>query len=380
MIAKSTRVLLALGMMVCWAAPAVGDAHVGVDETPSPPSDQGYWFPEATYSGPMGHAPIGVMADHTHMKGHWMLSARYMYMAMDDLANGTSKLSSSQVTSPTGGYDYLVAPTRMTTQMLMLGAMYAPIDQLTLMLMLPYVWKDMQHVVGEQAMPTMQGREFTTRTNGVGDLSLTAMVPIIHTAAQRLQANLGFGFPTGSIDETDNTPMAAKAHLPYPMQLGSGSFELRPSVSYRHLAFSHVDFGIKGSARIRLNENANHYRLGEEYEVTAWAAVDLSRKMSASFRLAWQQRFNIHGRDKKIVERTPPMMGSIKMVPTAFPDNQGFRRIYGFWGLNLQAREDDGFLKGFRIAAEVGIPFWQSLDGPQLRDQFMATVGLQYTF
>ena len=117
-----------------------------MDGTPPLPSDTGYWFPEANYDGPLGHAPIGVMADHTHMKGHWMLSARYMYMAMDDLADGTSKLSSSQVTSPTGGYGYLVAPTRMTTQMLMLGAMYAPIEKLTLMLMLPYVWKDMQHV------------------------------------------------------------------------------------------------------------------------------------------------------------------------------------------------------------------------------------------
>jgi hypothetical protein len=73
-------------------------------------------------------------------------------------------------------------------------------------------------------------------------------------------------------------------------------------------------------------------------------------------------------------------MGSIKIVPTAFPDNQGFRRLYGFWGLNLQARDTDGFLKGFRIAAEVGIPFWQSLDGPQLRDRLMALVGVQYAF
>ncbi|MEQ8937882.1 MAG: hypothetical protein RLT30_04205, partial [Gammaproteobacteria bacterium] len=28
------------------------------------------------------HAPIGVMGDHMHSKGEWMLSYRYMYMEM----------------------------------------------------------------------------------------------------------------------------------------------------------------------------------------------------------------------------------------------------------------------------------------------------------
>jgi hypothetical protein len=97
--------------------------------------------------------------------------------------------------------------------------------------------------------------------------------------------------------------------------------------------------------------------------------------------MAWQQRFNIHGQDEKLMTEVPVgLLAGTKIVPTAFPQNQGFRRLYGFWGLNLQGRQEDGWLNGLRIAAEVGIPFWQSLDGPQLRDKFMAMVGLQYTF
>ena len=128
------------GLLLCFvfAAPVGAHEDAVVDATAPPPEAMGYWFPEATYKGPMGHAPIGVMADHAHRKGEWMLSARYMNMQMHRLADGTSRLSSQEVTSPTGAYDYLVAPTRMTTQMLMVGAMYAPIDQLTLMVMLPY--------------------------------------------------------------------------------------------------------------------------------------------------------------------------------------------------------------------------------------------------
>jgi len=34
-----------------------------------------------------GHAPIGVMGDHQHEAGEWMVSFRYMRMAME--GNGT---------------------------------------------------------------------------------------------------------------------------------------------------------------------------------------------------------------------------------------------------------------------------------------------------
>ena len=37
---------------------------------------------------PDDHAPIGVMADHQHQKGEWMISYRYMGMAMDGNRDG----------------------------------------------------------------------------------------------------------------------------------------------------------------------------------------------------------------------------------------------------------------------------------------------------
>ncbi|MBO6658950.1 MAG: hypothetical protein JJ934_18805, partial [Pseudomonadales bacterium] len=61
---------------------------------------------------PDDHAPIGVMGDHTHHKGEWMLSYRYMLMRMEDNRDGTKRLDESEVLiSGTG--DYRVAPTDM---------------------------------------------------------------------------------------------------------------------------------------------------------------------------------------------------------------------------------------------------------------------------
>ena len=44
-------------------------------------------------SRPDAHAPIGVMGDHTHDKGEWMLSYRYMYMNMTGNRVGTDSVS-----------------------------------------------------------------------------------------------------------------------------------------------------------------------------------------------------------------------------------------------------------------------------------------------
>ncbi len=38
-----------------------------------------------------GHAPIGVMGDHMHHKGEWMLSYRYMHMDMEGNRIGTDE-------------------------------------------------------------------------------------------------------------------------------------------------------------------------------------------------------------------------------------------------------------------------------------------------
>ena len=109
---------------------------------------------------PDGHAPLGVMGDHTHGKGEVMVSYRYMLMDMDGNRDGTDSLSNAEVLQ-----DFPVTPTNMTMEMHMLGIMYAPSDNLTLMTMIPYVFNNMDHV-------TRMGVEFTTESDGFGDIQL----------------------------------------------------------------------------------------------------------------------------------------------------------------------------------------------------------------
>ena len=65
---------------------------------------------------PDEHAPISIMGDHTHVKGGWMVSYRYMRMDMDDMRRGTDRISSGEVFAD----GYVVTPESMTMDMHML--------------------------------------------------------------------------------------------------------------------------------------------------------------------------------------------------------------------------------------------------------------------
>ena len=78
------------------------------------------------------HAPLGVMGDHTHEAGEWMLSFRAMRMVMDGNRTDTARVPADGVL-----VGYPVTPLRMPMDMYMVGAMYAPTDRLTLVGMVP---------------------------------------------------------------------------------------------------------------------------------------------------------------------------------------------------------------------------------------------------
>lgn len=44
-----------------------------------------------------GHAPIGVMGDHAHDKGEWMLSYRFMHMDMQGNRTGTGNIDADTI-------------------------------------------------------------------------------------------------------------------------------------------------------------------------------------------------------------------------------------------------------------------------------------------
>jgi len=314
----------------------------------------------AASGGPGAHAPIGVMGDHTHEAGEVMVSYRYMRMGMNGLRDNDEGISRSKVLQ-----DFPVTPTKMDMEMHMVGAMYAPIDRLTLMLMIPYVILEMDH-------KTRMGTRFTTRSQGVGDVSLTALVDLWERHGHAIHANLGLSFPSGSITERDRTPLSPtqNVRLPYPMQIGSGTYDFLPGLTYRGHADA-LNWGAQARGEVRLNENHAGYRQGNAYLITSWAGYDFARWLGVSLRVEWSQQLNVRGREDST--NVNP-----NVVPTADPGRRAFQRLDVLAGLNFMLPEK--MLGGVRFAVEAGLPAYQRLDGPGLETDWMLTVGAQYAF
>jgi len=328
---------------------------------------------------PDSHAPIGVMGEHTHAKGEWMLSYRFMHMDMAGNRVGTDSISPEEVATgapnrffglPGQPPTLRVVPTSMTMNMHMFGLMYAPSDRVTLMLMANWTEKEMDHVTFAGGMGTERLGTFTTRTSGIGDSSVTGLVTLWRSARASLHANLGVELPTGSNTERDQilTPMGMRPspRLPYPMQLGSGSVSGIVGLTH-NWSTRNFSGGSQWRSLVRVNENDEDYTLGDEHRITTWGAWRFAPRFSLSARVEGWRRGNIDGIDPVIVAP----------VQTADPDRQKARRIDFGVGLNFSA---DGALAGHRLALEWTRPVYQKLDGPQLETDWTVTAGWQYAF
>ena len=339
---------------------------------------------EHSIGRPDAHAPISVMGDHTHREGGWMLSYRYMDMQMDGMRSGTARVSSSDVLDADGGYT--VTPEWMTMEMHMLGMMYAPTNKFTLMAMANYIDTKMEHRVSLEPLVTAIGDDqFTTRSNGLGDIKLSALYRFYLEKNCKAHFGLGLSLPTGSIDEKDRTPRPPakmgdppsfnKNQLPAPMQLGSGTFDLLPSLTYVQ-QFTDWSWGAQASGAIRLeSENNNNYRLGNKFELLSWAGYNLSEWLGINGGLSYTYTGELKGNQKGVGTAGP--MGR-RSVTTAFSDNYGGERIDVIFGINLL--KPTGFLKGHRLAFDLRLPLWRDLNGYQLESDSVLTLGWQKAF
>ena len=301
---------------------------------------------------------INVLGTHTHFAGEWMIAYKFMSMRMEGNRDGTDTLGVDEILRPKGSFP--VTPTDMDMEMHMAEVMYAPTDDLTFMAMLPFVRLSMDHV-------TAKGVHFTTKSEGVTDLVVKALYTFhrVDFDRHRLIINSGMSFPTGSIDEKDDTPAGPNKQLPYPMQLGSGTFDLLPGISYLGQS-ENWGWGAEAMATIRLGDNKRNYTLGDRYHLIGRVDRRWIGWLSLSSRIDWQTWGNIDGAD--------PVLNP-KMVPTADPKRRAGTRADLIFAVSLFAPE--GTLEDFRFGIEGGLPIYQSLDGPQLETDYLFAVGAQ---
>ena len=102
---------------------------------------------------------------------------------------------------------------------------------MTVSAILPYVQNEMTQIIQNT------GASYKTTSGGFGDLEFAILHRVFSTETSRIHLNLALSFPTGSTTESRVTPVSAGAieRLPYVMQLGSGTVDLKPGATYNGL-------------------------------------------------------------------------------------------------------------------------------------------------
>ena len=283
--------------------------------------------------------------------GAWMIGYEAMFDRMNGNRVGTRAISEGEILD-----DFMAAPTKMRMQMHMLMGMYAPTDNLTLSAAIPYVVKTMDH--------DMQGGGgFIEKTRGIGDVELGALYSLARQGAHRLVLNVGVGLPTGSIDQDMDG-----ARLEYPMQLGSGTVSISPGLTYVGAA-GPWGWATEFVPTFQLGKNRLGYSLGDRYRLSLWGARRLTGWLTISGRANLERWGNIRGSD--------PVL-DIEDEPTKDPGRQGGRRVELLAGANLHPMA--GPLAGHQFLLEIGTPVYQSLNGPQLERDWVASLAWRRAF
>lgn len=219
-----------------WALAAMGSVFAAAPCTPVMADN------EDGSVNALDHAPIGAMGDHRHAKGEWMVSYRLMHMDMAGIQIGTDDVSPEHVATtapnrffgaPVQPSTLPIVPTSMRMDMHMAGMMYGVSDDITLMVMGNYITKEMDHITFQGGMGANRLGTFRTRTADLGNTKVSALIGL----TDNVHINAGVSIPTGTNSEEAEilTPMGMRptVRTPYPMQIGSGTRDLEPGITYR---------------------------------------------------------------------------------------------------------------------------------------------------
>lgn len=329
------------------------------------------------------HAPAGVMFDHTlKQAGDFMVGYRYMYSDQaDTLLHRSHSVSDSRIVQQgCGAIGCSVTPSQMTMHMHMLDLMLAPTDWLTLMLMPQFMdmSMDMRKLSGApdfnslddatQAAVLHSGHEHTT--GGIGDTGIYALFKLFANSTQQLHLTAGFSAPTADAGiKLRNTHGQEAGFIHYGMQLGSGTWDIKPSITYSAQVAA-WSYGAQLSGTSRLGQrNSSGFALGDMLQASAWGHYAFTDWLSSSLRGVYTVQGKNVGKYNDTYHRIGPM---------DYAGSYGGRYVDVGFGLSVTVPTGDW--QGNRFSVEWLQPVDDEVNGYQLErtGTLAATWGIMF--
>lgn len=314
-----------------------------------------------------GHAPAGVMYEHMHKAGDFMLGYNVQRLSQDGAYyHGDNKLAANSD---------LLKPYSMLTQdhdmyMHMLHLMYAPTDNLSLMLMPMYMSMDMGMQMnmhgdaGHGAHGGMHSMSHSHSVKGWGDTILSASYRAFQNDQHQVITTLALSAPTGDYKKkgSDGLPVH------YGMQLGAGLWQALPSVTYIYTQ-DQVKLGAQVATRQPIFDDVNDlgYYAGDQRSATAWASYLWHDNISTSVRVQYQNTDTIQGHYKGVHKHS---------AAADLQGNYGGEQTFAGIGVNTLVPS----LGNLRVGAEYMLPIHENLNGVQQQTSDIWNISISKAF
>ena len=320
-------------------------------------------FADTSTLHPSWNAPIGVISDHGHKAGDMMFSHRGRVIGLQALQSGIDALETADVLK-----DYMLAPEYLVTSTQMFSAIYAPHNHITFMAIMNYH----EHHLQMERLHQQDGRHknsvetYNIDSEGFGDVKVDALFTLLKKDHFTLIGNIGVSIPSGSIIETGDDGQL----LPYPIQLGSGSYEARPGVT---LFGTKEDwsYGSQLISSLPLHQNARKYRHGNTFTMTAWSTQRVNNWFQFGGRLLFSHKAAFSSSVPELNQNISP----IHQI-----DSQGSTQLDIAISTDFMISTGKNPLQRNRLAFEIQIPVYQNLTGIQLINRLQFTAGASIRF
>ena len=310
-----------------------------------------------------GNAPIGLITDHGYKAGDVVFSQRGVVIGLHALQSGTDTIETADVLK-----DYMFAPNYIITSTQIFSTTYAPHDHITLMAIMNYHERYMQ-MEGSYQQGDHQKQPvgiYNIDSNGFGDIKFDTLLTLLKKEHLTLVGNIGVSLPAGSIAKKGDDGRV----LPYPMQLGSGSYEARPGITVFGTK-EDWSYGSQLISSLPLHQNARKYRHGNTFTVTAWSTQRVNNWFQFGGRLLFSH--------KAAFSSGPELNQSISPIHQI--DSQGSTQLDIAISTDFMIPTPTrGPLERNRLAFEIQIPVYQNLTGIQLINRLQFTAGCQFFF
>ncbi len=337
-------------------------------------------------------APAGLMFNHAlDHAGDIMAGYRYQRDNQGGgLLSGEGSVDNATALANACAADAcLMLPNSMTMNMHMLELMVTPTSWMTLMLM-PQ-WTNMSMGMDHFGKPAIghshgggESGILSHQTGGIGDTGLYALFKVWQHDQQQLVLSLGGTAPTGATDLKyrrngagsewrGTTPL--ENPLSYSMQLGSGSWDFKPSLTYSglHEAYS---WGAQATATHRLDSrNSEHYVLGDLFQGSVWGGYRWNDWLSSTVRGVYTTQGRVRGNYPDTITADGQIIPYSTAISHRGPENLtgNYGGQYGDLGLGINLTVPSGTFAGHSVKFEWLQPVYTRVNGYQLDRDYTLT-------